>query len=164
MSKVNKKGRSKSGPPFVQLHHYMLDCPAWASLSANDRAVYTAICRYYNGANNGRIGMGVRKAAAMAGINKDTVGRCFKALLDRGFIECSTPGGFNSNAARATEWRLTVYRCDRSNEPATKAFMKWPGENPEARPKNRTPQSEPFGQEPSEKAPAVRMVRTGTGD
>jgi hypothetical protein len=162
--KKDRRGRSTSGPPFVQLHHYLLDSAAWASLSSNERAVYVAICRRYTGTNNGAIGLGVRGAALAAGVNKDTVGRCFKALVDRGFIECATPGGFNSNAARATEWRLTAFRCDRSGQPASKAFVRWRPENADARPKIRTPLSERFGQEPTKMAPPVRMVRTGTDE
>ncbi len=121
----DKKGRSHSGPPFVQLPHWLLDSPAYRALTPSDRSVYTAVRRLYNGSNNGRIGLGARRAAEMAGISKNTSCKCFAALVEKGFLECATPGGFSTNSRHQTEWRLTDQRCDVTGHLPSKAFVKW---------------------------------------
>ena len=61
-NKQNKRGRAKyhhSGPNFVQLFRYMLDCPAYVSLSLAARAALVEVKRGYNGSNNGRVVLSV---------------------------------------------------------------------------------------------------------
>lgn len=131
-SRHNRKGRSKSGPPFVRLPWFLLDCEAWRALTPAARAVYLEVARRYNGSNNGFLGLSVREAAERCRINKDTASRALEALRVAGFIECITPGGFSRKDRHASEWRLTIERCDRSGNGPTKAFMRWrpipPGE------------------------------------
>ncbi len=125
MTKADKKGRSKGGGAFLQLHHFMLQSQAWRSLTPADRAVYTVIATLYNGANNGRLGLGARRAAELANISKNTAPACFRRLIERGFIECASPGGFNIKVRHQTEWRLTQYKCDATGALPSKAFMRW---------------------------------------
>jgi len=111
---------------------------AWLSLKPAERAVYAEVARAYNGHNNGSIGLSVRVAATRCNIHKDTAGRAFKVLEERGFIECATPGGFSRKTPHATEWRLTDWKCDKTGERATKAFQHWrPPANPPAPPRRK---------------------------
>jgi hypothetical protein len=103
----------------------MLSTPAWRSLTPAARAVYVVLAERYNGQNNGSLALSARDAARLCNINKDTAGRAFRELIDHGFIECVTPGGFSRKVRHATEWRLTVHRCDVRDELPTKDFMRW---------------------------------------
>src|SRR4051812_31270619 len=118
----NAKGRSTSGLPFVALRHWMMDSPAWRSLSPQDRCVYVELRRAYNGSNNGWLSLSVRDGARRCRMNKDTVGKSLATLEDRGFIECVKPASFSTNSRRAAEWRLADERCDRTQALPTKAF------------------------------------------
>jgi len=118
------KGRSKSGPPFVQLPWFMLDSEAWRALTPQQVAVYLDLARLYNGTNNGTLALSVRDAAERCRINKDTANKALATLETLGFTECATPGGFSRKARHATEWRLTLWRCDKTGALPSKAFMK----------------------------------------
>ena len=121
----NKNGRSIYGPPFVQLFRFMLDCEAWQSLTTQERAVYVVLATRYNGTNNGRLALSVRDAAREANVAKDTSARALLTLVERGFTECVTPGGFSRKTPHAAEWRLTAYRCDVTATLPSKAFVRW---------------------------------------
>lgn len=167
----NKTGRRKTGPSFVQLFRYMLESPAWKSLSPQERAILLEVARLYNGQNNGFLALGVRAAAEGANVNKDTAAKCFRGLVDRGFLELAQAGEFNRNrfsgdelqaTCRATEWRLTCHRCDRTHRPASRAFLQWQPEA-KARPKRGTVLSETEGLEPFEPPTSVPRLRTIAG-
>lgn len=160
MAKHNKTGRSKGGGQFVQLPHFMLESLAWRALSAQDRAAYLVVAMVYNGFNNGRLAVGVRQIAERANINKDTATKCLARLQEVGLIECASPGGFSRKVPHATEWRLTLYRCDRTNALPTKAFMKWRAENAERGPLGSDSPSPRFGQSPTKMACTVPSLRT----
>lgn len=125
MSRINHTGRSKSVRRFVLLDHWVLETPAWKSLTPAERCVYVAVRQCYNGSNNGTIGLGARRAAELAGISKNTACKCFAVLIDRGFIECATPGGFRTNSRRQTEWRLTDERCDLRGTKGDRSYARW---------------------------------------
>lgn len=160
MARHNKTGRSKGGGQFVQLPHFMMKSRAWGTLSAQDRATYLVVAMVYNGFNNGRLAVGARQIAEGANINKDTATKCVSRLQERGFIECASPGGFSRKNQHATEWRLTLFKCDRTNAFATKAFMKWRPENAERGPLVSDSRSPRFGQSPPEKGSTVPSFRT----
>jgi len=163
MAKHNKTGRRKTGPPFVQLYRYMLESPAWRSLSPQARAVYIEVAALYNGSNNGSIGLGARAAAERANVNKDTATKCFRVLVERGFLEAVRAGAFNQNDCKATEWRLTTHKCDLTHQLPSKAFMRWSPENAERRPKRGPPPSETRGLEPEMFPASVPRFRTIKG-
>lgn len=121
----NRKGRSKTTGPFIQLHHWMLKTPAWRALKASSRAVYLEVAGRYNGVNNGALALSARDAAGLCNINKDTATQAFRQLIEHGFLECVTPGGFSRKVRHATEWRLTQYRCDVTGQMAAKTFVRW---------------------------------------
>jgi hypothetical protein len=122
------KGKWRRGSSlgrFTPLTEHMQSTPAWRSLSPQCRAVYIEIARLYNGQNNGYLACSVRQLSERANINKDTASRCLATLVERGFLECAVEGGFSRKTRHAAEWRLTHYRCDRSNQPGSRAFQTW---------------------------------------
>ncbi len=105
----------------------MLATPAWRSLTPAARAVYVVLAARFNGCNNGSLALSARDAARLCNINKDTATRAFHELVEHGFIECVTPGGFSRKVRHATEWRLTHYRCDLTHALPSKAYTHWRG-------------------------------------
>lgn len=161
--RADRRGRSVKGPAFVQLYRYLMESEAWKSLNPYERCAYIAVVSAYNGANNGSIGMGVRAVAERGNMNKDTAGKALATLIERGFIECVTPGGFSRKTRHATEWRLTSHACDKTRMPGSKAFMAW---RPTADhgPTRQTVRSDQTGQLTSILASTVRSLRTVNGD
>lgn len=117
-----------SGPNFIQLFRYMLDSPAYVSLSTAARAALIEINRGYNGANNGKIVLSERDLAKRIGCHRDTARRALQELVDKGFIEPRIKGAFRVKYRCATEWRLNDRRCDATGQEQSQAFMKWTGD------------------------------------
>src|SRR5262245_5527409 len=84
--RADRTGRSVTGPRFAQLPHYMIDCPAWRSLSFVAVAAFVQLARLYNGTNNGQLGMAVRTLAERLGCGKSTASRALEELETKGFI------------------------------------------------------------------------------
>ncbi len=126
--KTNKTGRSKGTfSPFIALERYIKASPAWQSLSLAARCAYWELLDIYSGSNNGRIALSARGLAERLPVSRATAARALLELTNRGFIETTRPGGFNlkTGARRASEWRLTRFRCDLTGELPTKKFMQW---------------------------------------
>ena len=108
--RVNATGRNETAR-YVQLHHWMLDSPAYASLRPIARALLVELARLYNGSNNGSMGLGERVAAERLAISdRRAVRRAFGELEVAGFVVKTRAGAFCVKAAdgrRASEWRLT---------------------------------------------------------
>lgn len=121
----NNTGRSKGHGSFVMLDRSLLHSPAYRSLNTQARAVLVELYDRYNGHNNGRIGLSVRSAANLCNIAKDTANKALRSLVDHGFIECVTPGGFSRKTRHAAEWRLTQHPCHVTGAKPTKTYMKW---------------------------------------
>jgi len=128
MSKRPKRNK-RIDAPHVRFYRWMLDSPAYLSLSCQARAVLIEITRAYDGTNNGRIGLSVRRAAERCNIAKDTASRAFADLEERGFVDCVTRGAFSRKSMHATEWRLTWWPCDVTGELSSKRFMNWRKQN-----------------------------------
>lgn len=111
--------------PHVRLYRWMLDSPAYLSLSCAARAVLIEIARGHDGMNNGRLGLSVRRASERCNIARGTAQRTFLELQERGFIDCMTKGAFSRKVLHATEWRLTWWPCDVTGELPSKKFMSW---------------------------------------
>lgn len=120
--RLNDFGMSRNGR-FVMLPFYLLNSPAYRSLNCTARALIPEVAKRFNGENNGRISLSVREAAAGLGVNKDTAGKAFHALMDRGFLEAKVKGSFDWKQSKATEWRLTWLPC--GGDKPTKEFMSW---------------------------------------
>lgn len=125
--RYGSKRSKENGPPFVQMFHWVTQCPAWRDLGPNGQAVYVALKRYYDGTNNGQIGFSCRQAAEAIGMSVATASRSLQDLVTHGFIVEVTKGvvGRGSGYNLATEWLLTECYDDRNRTPATKQFMKW---------------------------------------
>jgi DNA-binding transcriptional MocR family regulator len=140
----NKKRRTRrhhDGPNFIQLFRYLLDSPAYASLSVWARAALIEVNRAFNGSNNGRIVLSVREVATRLNCHRDTAARALQELVDRGFIEPRTKGAFSVKFRRATEWRLNDRRCNATGKPQSQAFLKWTSTS-ETQPPRRRQNSE----------------------
>lgn len=128
MARSNKTGRSKGTlSPFLALERYIKASPAWQSLSLAARCAYLEFLDIYDGRNNGRLGMSANSLAHRLPIGRATAHRAILELEAKGFIEAVRRGAFNIKLGlrRATEWRLTRYRCDLTNELPSKKFMRW---------------------------------------
>src|ERR1044071_5672528 len=121
---ARQRGRDKV-PRHVRLYHWILETPAWRSLSANARAIYIEIASRYAGVNNGRISYSVREAADALHIGKTTAALAMGELVQQGFIVAREKGAFSLKKRHATEWRLTEFDCDVTKERASKDFMRW---------------------------------------
>ena len=93
------------------------------------RALYVELKRQYNGNNNGRIFLSHREAANALSIGRDTVGRHYKELVERGFLSV-TRGHFlgPDGVGQAALYALTEEALDGC--PATKKFMLWKNKAP----------------------------------
>lgn len=121
----NRTGRNRYDAAHVRLHLYMLNSPAYLSLSTQARAALIEIARRYNGSNNGFIGASVRSLAERCRIAPGTACKALGELQASGFIECVTPGGFTRKTRHASEWRLTWVSCNLTNALPQKPFMRW---------------------------------------
>jgi hypothetical protein len=111
-------GADQIDAPHVRLYGWLLNSPAYLSLSCPARALLVEVTRLYNGRNNGR-------ASERCNIARGTAQRGFAELQERGFIELVTKGAFSRKSPHASEWRLTFNTCDVTGELASKAFMRW---------------------------------------
>ena len=110
-----KQRRRSRGPNFIQLYRYVLDSPAYVSLSANARSALIEINRGYNGANNGDIVLSVRSIAERMGCTKKTAGITLQELVEKGFIEERVKGAYSVKFRHATEMATdrSALRCHR---------------------------------------------------
>jgi biotin operon repressor len=126
--KHDSTGRSRRKlSPFIAIERYLLNSPAWTTLSLPGRCAIVELLKVYDGSNNGRLAMSARMLAPKLTISRATATRTLQDLQERGFIEAVREGGFNmkSGERRATEWRLTLHRCDVTGAPPAKTFMRW---------------------------------------
>jgi hypothetical protein len=111
--------------PHVRLYRWILDSPAYLSLSCQARAVLLEIARGHDGTNNGRLGLSIRRASERCNIARGTAARALVELQERGFIDCMAKGAFSLKAPHASEWRLTWWNCDVTGDLPSKRFMSW---------------------------------------
>lgn len=121
----DQTGRSTREGQYLKLPYFMLVSAAWRSLTPQARAVFIEVAQIHNGMNNGYLALSVRDAASKANISKDTAGRCFAVLRERGFLVCTAKGHFDRKVPHAAEWSVTLWDCRRSGDRASKDFMRW---------------------------------------
>ena len=127
----NNTGRSTT-ERFLSLPHFMLQSAAWLSLSPVARCTFIELAARYKGSNNGYLALSVRDAAERVGCSKDSAARALADLRAKGFIECCSRGHFDRKSQHASEYRLTLYPCDRTGGRASKAFMSWRDDQPKS--------------------------------
>ncbi|WP_018688709.1 helix-turn-helix domain-containing protein [Ahrensia kielensis] len=130
--------KKKSSGHFIMLDKWLIDSTAWKSLDPSERATYLEFKRRYYGTNNGELALSVRTVADEIHVGKSTASRCIQTLLERGFIELVKASSFHNKVRMAAEYRLTECFCNKTNKPASKAFMKWTKENPRSHLKDST--------------------------
>jgi len=121
--RVLPNGRSAPDRKFVQLFRWMMQSPAWQSLSAGPRALLVELYTLYNGQNNGDLFLSTADAGKRLSVGKSTAHRWFLELEERGFIRARQRGAFNVKSRHATTWILVEH--DFAGQPATKDFMRW---------------------------------------
>ena len=122
-SRVNQTGRTVGDARHIRIYHWMLNSPAWKSLSLKARCLLLEVWQRHNGQNNGEIAYSVREGAKAMAVGKDTVSALFRELEDRGFLNVGTRGSFHWKGGMATTWKLTMEPC--GDDRATKEFMSW---------------------------------------
>ncbi|MFZ5674408.1 MAG: hypothetical protein ACOZAM_15740 [Pseudomonadota bacterium] len=127
MAKKNRTAESwgaTPSEPFVSVLKPTLQEPAWKALPYGARCLYITLKSFFNGANNGRIYLGVRKAAKELGAAQSSTERWFRDLQDFGFIR-PTQGAFlgMDGRASATYWRLT--ELGYMGERPTREYKEW---------------------------------------
>lgn len=133
----HQRRRRHDGPNFIKLFRYVLDSPAYVSLSAWSKAALVEMTRGYNGSNNGNIRLSVRELAKRIGCARDTAWRALQELVDKGFIEPVIRGAFHIKYSRATVWRLNDRHCDITGA-QSQAFLKWTA-SPMTTPRKKQP-------------------------
>ena len=126
--KKSKKNYSAETQPFVQVLKPTLQEPAWKDLTFGARCLYVTIKSFFNGENNGRIFLGVRKAAAELGASRSSTERWFLELENHGFIVKTKPASLGSyGKGRATCWRLTElgYQFESKQGRPSREYKEW---------------------------------------
>lgn len=132
----------------VQLPEWLQASEAWATLPPGPRALYIELKRRFNGANNGKIILSHRDAAAALNVHRNTVGPWFKELEERGFIAMThAPHLGPSGIGKASVWALGEMPTP-DGRSAEKRFMSWQKKQ-KPRTKNRTPCHSEYGSHPA---------------
>lgn len=115
------KRKNKSGRRFLRLWANVKQSEAYHGLSVYARAALFELLDRYVGINNGMIGLGCRELAGSLNCSQGTACKVFRELDDSGLAQPTTLGAWRGK--RATEWRLTFYRCDKTGE---LPVLNWP--------------------------------------
>jgi hypothetical protein len=114
MSVVKKRRYKGGGRRFIQLYHNVKRSLAYHDLSVYARCALFELLERYTGINNGMIGLGCRELAEELNCSRDTAARALRELDDSGLVQPLTAGVWRGK--KATEWRLTFFRCDKTGE------------------------------------------------
>ena len=110
-----KKRRFKGGGRrFIHLYHNVKRSQAYHDLSVYARSALFELLERYTGINNGMIGLGCRELAAELNCSRGTAAKALRELDDSGLVQPLTAGMWR--AKKATEWRITFFRCDKTGE------------------------------------------------
>jgi hypothetical protein len=102
------------GRRFIRLFTNVKRSAAYHSLSVYARSALIELLDRYTGINNGMIGLGCRELANELRCSRDTAAKALTDLDDAGLAQPLTPGAWRGK--KATEWRLTFLRCDKTGE------------------------------------------------
>jgi hypothetical protein len=108
------RGRASGKRQFLMLFRNVKRSAAYHGLSVYARAVLLELVDRYDGCNNGMIGLGVRELAYELHCSLNAAGRALRELDDAKLAYPVTVGAWRGR--RASEWRLTFCRCDKTGE------------------------------------------------
>jgi hypothetical protein len=111
----------KGGRRFIQLWSNVKRSQAYYGLSVYARSALIELLDRYTGCNNGMIGLGCRELATALDCSRDRAAKALRELDDSGLATPLTGGVWRGK--KATEWRLSFYRCDKTGELPT---HNWP--------------------------------------
>jgi len=127
-TKIKKKLKNLSASGqyhkrFVRYDYTLLQTEAFKYLTGGALKLLTVIRMRFNGMNNGNISMGVREAAILINVSKETAAKYFNELVDKGFIKLNQKGSFSYKKRHASTWILTMEEDQQNNKP--RSFMRW---------------------------------------
>ena len=106
----NKRGKRK----FLRLFTNVKRSRAYHGLSRYARCLLFELLDRYTGINNGFIGLGTREAGYELGCSQGTVINAMREIDDAGLARPTKLG--SRLGKKATEWRLTFLRCDKTGD------------------------------------------------
>ena len=106
--------KRKGGRRFLQLYTNVKRSEAYHGLSVYGRAALFEMLERFTGVNNGMIGLGCRELADALNCSRDRAAKALRELDDSGLARPLTAGLWRGK--RATEWRLTFFRCNKTGE------------------------------------------------
>lgn len=115
------------GPRFAALYDWEMDLPAYQHLSVYGRALLMEFRIAFNGYNNAKVGMSVRRAADRLNCSPGRAEKAIRELEAKGWTVCTQKGSFSQKSGkRATTWRLTNEPIGAGLDvPATKEYTRW---------------------------------------
>jgi hypothetical protein len=116
-------GRSKGGERYVKVPVSIQRSLAWKRLTCNARAAWVEIGFFYNGYNNGSIGISVRRLGDEMGISKNTAANAILELIKWGFLDQVKASSFSQKRLCA-EYRLTHLHCNKTGQPASHRYKR----------------------------------------
>jgi hypothetical protein len=126
---MSKRQRSSGGKRerYVQVHWSLLESDAYRALSCPARCLLLEILKFYNGSNNGCLGMGHREAGRLLGMHRNSVGKLFAELIRKGFIRLAKPASFTSKRLVAA-WQITdrpMMLPGTAATPPSRDYLRW---------------------------------------
>jgi hypothetical protein len=122
MSKKKPKLGYDSRGGVLAVSRAMRESVVYASMPATAKVLMDLLQMQWR--SDKPVSYGVREAAQKIGCTKNTAGKAFNILLDRGFIVCFEQSSFNSKTGSKTrDWLLTWMPFDVKNP--THNWEKW---------------------------------------
>lgn len=125
MSRRGYKQGKRGAGRHVQLPEYLQATEAWRTMAGYSKLLYIELKRRFNGSNNGRIVLSHREAAYYLNIHRNSVGKCYKELEERGFIKMIVPPHLGPEGVGQAAWWALQELPTVDGKAATKGFMSW---------------------------------------
>jgi hypothetical protein len=124
---MSKKDKGRL-PPFIPLHHDMMDCPAWRAMSHGAKYLYLSLKRRASFAGN-RAYLSYRLARQELKAGPQKIKEWYAELQHYGFIELAQHGCLGVNGkGKAPHWRLTEKgQAGSTGELPSKEYLRWDG-------------------------------------
>ena len=129
MPKHSSHKERNATDPYIQLMKWEHNCPAFQSLSGDERAVYIAMRFRYNGRNNGSIQFSSRQAGEAINKSHSTGARAIQRLVNLGFLKIHREYTY-CQKRKCSEYELTAISLKPARKSnrlpvGSKDFMRW---------------------------------------